>query len=386
MPWQEASTMSLREEFVQFAQDSDCNFAELCERYGISRKTGYKWLQRFLSEGRMGLADRSRRPRHSPAQTSAEVEQIISTIRRAHPAWGGRKLAHFIAQQGLLPPEHIPSPSTITAILWRQGLIDPAETPKHQAWQRFEHAAPNELWQMDFKGDVCVPGERRLRLHPLTVLDDHSRFALGLRACLNQQTATVQAELTEIFRRYGLPWRMTMDNGSPWGDDATHPYTPLTVWLVRLGIQVSHSRPYHPQTQGKDERFHRTLEAELLKDHSFVDALNCQTSFDAWRMVYNYQRPHQALGYAVPASRYRPSTRSFPEHLPMIEYGPDDQVRKVQQGGEFTFHGQTFHISKGFKGYPIGLRPTIRDGVWEVYFCQQLLVTINLRTEEYSSE
>jgi transposase InsO family protein len=378
--------MSLREELVQFAQDSDCNFTVLCERYGITRKTGYKWLHRFLGEGRPGLADRSRRPRHSPVQTPADVEQVIVTVRHAHPVWGSRKLAHFMAQQGLLPPERIPSPSTITAILRRQGLLDPAETPKHQAWQRFEHATPNALWQMDFKGDVRVPGERLLRLHPLTVLDDHSRFALGLRACLNQQTATVQAELTEIFRRYGLPWRMTMDNGSPWGDDATHPYTPLTVWLVRLGIQVSHSRPYHPQTQGKDERFHRTLQAELLKEHPFADVLSCQASFDTWRQVYNHQRPHQALGYAVPASRYRPSARSFPEPLPVIEYGPDDQVRKVQQKGEFFFQGQVFQVGQAFKGYPIGLRPTLHDGEWEVYFCQQRLTCINLHTGEYESE
>jgi transposase InsO family protein len=374
--------MSLREEFVEFAQDSHLHFSELCQRYAISRKTGYKWLKRFLTEGRTGLADRSRQPQHWPTRTPPDVEQTILQVRQAHPAWGARKIAHYVLQQRRLEAEQIPSPSTITAILRRHGQLDVSERPKHHAWQRFEHALPNALWQIDFKGGVVLGDATHSRVFPLTVLDDHSRFSLGVRACPNQQKETVQAELTEIFRCYGLPERMTMDNGSPWGDTTETPYTALTVWLLRLGIGVHHSRPYHPQTQGKDERFHRTLQAELLTQTSFIDVANCQQAFDAWRQVYNHERPHQALGFAVPASRYRPSERAFPEQLPVIAYGPTDQVRKVQYQGEFFFQGRIFHVSRGFRGYPIALRPTLEDGVWDVYFCQQWIKKIDLRSAE----
>src|SRR5262249_9640533 len=160
----------------------------------------------------------------------------------------------------------------------------------------------------------------RGRCHPLTVLDDHSRFALGLEACANEQGVTVQERLTTIFRRYGLPRRMTMDNGSPWGNDSTHPHTPLTVSLMRLGIGVGHSRPYHPQTQGKDERFHRTLKVEVLHGRTFRDLPHCQAAFDEWRTVYNVQRPHEALAMATPGSRYAISARPFPASLPAVEY------------------------------------------------------------------
>jgi transposase InsO family protein len=382
MPWHEVSAMSLRQEFVTFAQDSERPFAELCRRYGVSRKTGYKWQQRYREQGLAGLADQSRRPHHSPARTSPEVEQAVIAVRQAHPAWGARKIAHYLVQQGHGRVDRLPSASTITEILRRHALLDPSESIKHQAWQRFEHATPNALWQMDFKGDVRLHGASVPRLYPLTVLDDHSRFALGLRACLNQQTETVQHELTELFQRYGLPERMTMDNGSPWGDGAGSPYTPLTVWLLRLGIHISHSRPYHPQTQGKDERFHRTLQAELLRYAQFEDPLTCQSALDAWRQVYNHERPHQALDYAVPASRYRPSGRAFPEPLPPIVYGPEDRVRQVQDHGRFSFQGREFQVSRAFQGYPIALRPTPTEGVWEVYFCQQRLTWIDLRSAQ----
>src|SRR5262249_28011286 len=160
---------------------------------------------------------------------------------------------------------------------------------RHRPYQRFEHDAPNCLWQMDFKGHFAT---QTARCHPLTVLDDHSRFAVGLQACPDQRTETVKDRLTHIFRRYGLPQRMTRDNGSPWGSDADHRFTPLTVWLMRLDIRVSHSRPYHPQTQGKDERFHKTLGLELLRDRFFRDLAQAQRCFDDWRYVYNLQRPH----------------------------------------------------------------------------------------------
>jgi transposase InsO family protein len=372
MPWKEVSLMSSRQEFVLLAQQEGANIRALCRQFGISPKTGYKLLQRYAALGETGLSDRSRRPKTSPRRTSAALEAAVLSLRDQHPVWGGRKLAARLQALGHVD---VPSPSTITAILRRHDRLNPQVSAQHQPWQRFEHPLPNDLWQMDFKGHIAM---REGRCHPLTVLDDHSRYAVCLRACLNEQTATVQAVLTDTFRRYGLPWRMTMDNGAPWGNDGVNPYTPLTVWLLRLGIRIGHSRPYHPQTQGKDERFHRTLKAELLAHEIFADQVTAQRRFDAWRDTYNLERPHQALDLQPPIRRYRPSTRGFPEVLPPIEYGPDDQVRKVQDKGEFSFQGRSWKISKAFHGYPVGLRPSAQDGFFEVYFCQYKIASINL--------
>jgi hypothetical protein len=229
---------------------------------------------------------------------------------------------------------------------------------------------------MDFKGHFRLGNQERC--HPLTVLDDHSRYSLCLQACRNQQTGTVQQQLTATFRRYGLPERMLMDNGSPWGNDLAHQYTPLTVWLLRLGVAVIHSRPYHPQTQGKDERFHRSLKVEVLAQRVFADFVRMQSRFDEWRYCYNHVRPHEALEMAVPASRYQPSPRSFSEQLPPIEYSSIDQVRKVQSNGHITFRRHEFSIGKAFCGYPVALRPTATDGVFDVYFATHRIVQVDL--------
>lgn len=376
MPWKEVSIMSSRKEFVLLAKQESANIRALCQQFGISPKTGYKLLKRYGELGDAGLLDMSKQPKTSPRRTPGPMETAVLNLRDQHPAWGGRKLSARLQALGYAD---VPSPSTITAILRRHNRLNPQDSAPHQAWQRFEHPSPNDLWQMDFKGHVAM---RQGRCHPLTVLDDHSRYSLCLRACPNEQTETVQSALTDTFRRYGLPWRMTMDNGSPWGDDGVNPYTSLTVWLMHLGIKVSHSRPYHPQTQGKDERFHRTLKAELLAYETFADQPSAQKRFDAWRSVYNMERPHQALGLLPPISRYQPSTRPFPETLPSIEYSPDDQVRKVQDKGEFSFLGRTFKVSKAFKGYPVGLRPVNQDGCFAVYFCQQNIALINLNESQ----
>lgn len=375
MPWQQVTLMSQRKEFVALAMVDGANLAHLCQRFGISRKIGYKWLARYLQEGEAGLGDRSRRPRASPGMTPPALEDAVLEVREAHPAWGGRKIRARLQALGWLA---VPAASTITAILHRHGKIDPAASQQRRAWQRFEAAFPNELWQMDFKGHFAAA---QGRCHPLTVLDDHSRYALGLEACADERTATVQVRLTGIFRRYGLPRRILVDNGSPWGADWEHPYTPLTVWLLRLGLGVTHSRPYHPQTLGKDERFHRTLKAEVLTYCQGLELTRCQPRFDAWRLVYNLERPHEALGLAVPASRYRVSPRSFPETLPPIVYGPGDQVRKVQAEGWLSFRGQDFRLGRAFRGELVALRPTSSDGVWEVVFCNQRITKIDLKNK-----
>lgn len=372
MPWTEVSVMSQRLEFVSLAQREGNNMRELCRRFGVSPSTGYKWLRRFSDGGAAAMVDQPRRPHHSPQRTPLEVEQVVLAVRDAHPAWGARKLRAWLLARG---HEHLPSPSTITAILQRQGRTDPVEGRKHKTWQRFERQAPNQLWQMDFKGHFPLSTGR---CHPLTVLDDHSRFALGLEACPDETAKTVQQRLTTIFRCYGLPDRMVMDNGSPWGSDEDHRYTPLTVWLLRLGIAVSHGRPYHPQTQGKDERFHRTLKAEVLQGRTFVDLTQCQRTFDPWRTLYNLERPHEALGMAVPASRYQVSSRSFPETLPPVEYGPDDLVRRAGDRGRISVFGREFKVGRAFKGLPVALRPTADDGTFNVFFMTYNIAQINL--------
>jgi transposase InsO family protein len=328
VPWQEASTVSLRLEFVTLASAEGANVREQCRRFGISPTTGYKLLARYRAAGPAGLADRSRRPRASPGRTPPAVEAAVLALRDAHPAWGPRKLRRRLLDLG---HGAVPGPSTVAAILRRHGRVDPAVAAAHRPWQRFEHPAPNALWQVDFKGHVPLDVGR---CHPLSALDDHSRFALGLAACGDERGATAQAALTAVFRRYGLPERLLLDNGPAWRGDWGGPLAPLVVWLLRLGVAVSHGRPAHPQTQGKVERFHRTLAAEPFRSRRFPDLAAAQAGFDAWRDVYNLERPHHALALATPASRYRPSLRPFPEALPAIEYGPDDLVRKVGGKGE----------------------------------------------------
>jgi transposase InsO family protein len=370
MPWQEQSLMTMREEFVRLAQHETVSITELCRRSGISRKTGYKWLARAAA-GERDFADRSRRPHTSPRRTDPEVEAAVVAQRDDHPAWGGRKLHHALAREGMMQP---PAPSTITAILRRHGRLAAPARPVH-AWHRFEAEAPNALWQLDFMGQPDLPTGK---VHPLTLLDDHSRFALTVVACPHQQLALVQEHLTTTFRRYGLPQRILTDNGSPWRDPGANGLTALEAWLLRLGIAVHHGRPYHPQTQGKVERLHRTLWAEVVGIRTLPDLATAQARFEAWRIVYNHQRPHEALAHAVPASRYQPSPRPFPPMLPPIIYGPEDAVRRVYHPGRISFQGQEYFIGHGLIGLPVALRPTSEESRWTVWYCQRQVATLDL--------
>ena len=373
MPWSEKSIMSQRHEFVMLFEQEGVNRRELCRRFGISPTIGYRLWARWRQEGKAGLADRSRRPRRSPGRSSADIEALVLAVRDEHPAWGGRKLRRRLQDLGHQPA---PSASTITAILHRHARIEGAASAGHQAFVRFERAAPNELWQMDYKGHFAT---RAGRCHPLTVVDDHSRYAVGLRACGDQRGDTVQAELTAIFRRYGLPERMLMDNGSPWGSDALHRHTWLTVWLLELGVAISHGRPYHPQTQGKDERFHRTLTAEVIGRRAFADLAECQCRFDAWRVVYNTQRPHEALDLATPAARYRPSERRFPETIEPFDYGPGAIVRRVDEDGWLSFRNRPVKLGRAFGHRRVALRPTDQEGCFDVMFCTHQVGALDLR-------
>lgn len=325
-----------------------------------------------------GLNDMSRAPTISPHRTSREIEAAVLTLRDENPKWGGRKLRRRLVELG----RSSPSASTITNILRRNNRLDREECAKHGPCRRFEHEKPNDLWQMDFKGDFSMTGGGRC--HPLTIVDDHSRFCVCINACENERLETVRAALTNVFRRYGVPEYMLMDNGSCWGGDAIHRYTPLSAWLIRLGVGVRHGRPYHPQTQGKNERFNRTLKAEAIGTRRFSDLAQCQQRFDKWRDVYNFDRPHEALDMQTPSKRYRPSSHEFPESLPAIEYGAGDMVRKVQKNGYMLFHSVNYFVGHAFAGYPLAIRPTTGAGIYKVYFCHQCIGTINRREESFS--
>ena len=371
MPW--GSALDRREEFVRLAASAECNFAELCRRFDVSRSNGYKWMRRFEAEGRSGLEERSRRPRRSPGRISPELEAQVLAVRAAHPAWGGRKIRKVLERAGLSPP----SASTITEVLRRAGVLDGPRAGQARDWTRFEHAHPNDLWQMDFKGHFAL-GQGRC--HPLTVIDDHSRYALEIGACGNEQTATVQARLTAAFRRYGLPWRILADNGPPWGTSGSpQRHTPLTVWLLDLGVAVSHGRPFHPQTQGKDERFNRTLTAEVLDGRSFKTLDEAQEAFDAWREIYNVKRPHEALEMATPSDRYAISPRPMPETVAPAEYEPQAHVRKVCDTGWISFKGRQINCPKAFAGRRLALRATATDGVFDLCYRSHVLAQVDLR-------
>jgi transposase InsO family protein len=373
MPFHERSRMDARLEFVMLASVEGANVRGLCRRFSISPTTGYKWLERWQIEGTTGLQELSRRPENSPSRSAAATEEAVLSLRAEHPAWGARKIARRLRDLG---HEAVPAPSTVTAILKRHGVELGAHGGGQSAFIRFERARPNELWQMDFKGHVALQAGR---LHPLTVLDDHSRFSVVLAACGNEQTETVRQQLIIAFRRYGLPEGLITDNGSPWGDGPGSPFTPLGVWLIEHDIRISHSRPYHPQTMGKDERFHRSLKAEVLSRPPFADLAAAERAFEHWRNVYNTQRPHDSLGLAVPASRYQPSPRNYVETVAPFEYAPGDIVRRVQQGGHVSLLGRNIKVPKAFRGKLVAFRQTTQDGVFDAVFRTQIITTIDIR-------
>jgi transposase InsO family protein len=370
--------MDLKLEFVALALAEGANRRELFRRFGISATLGYRLLSRYAAQGEAGLEARSRRPRGSPRTTSDEIEAAVMAVRSEHPAWGGRKIAAVLRRQGLAAP----SPSTVTQILRRHGVALGTFGGGQQAFIRFEHPAPNDLWQMDFKGHVGL-GSGSGRLHPLTVLDDHSRFCVVLEACADQERQTVKSSLIKAFRLYGRPWRITADNGPPWGAGMAgggvgRPWTALGVWLLEQDIALSHSRPYHPQTQGKDERFHRTLKAEALSGPPFADLAQAARHLQSWRTIYNTQRPHEALDLRTPIERYTSSPRPYRSAIVPFAYGPDDLPRRVDDG-RISFKAQRIRVPKAFSGKTVVLRPTNIDGRYDLVFRAKTITTIDLR-------
>lgn len=372
MPWTERNKMILKQEILQKILNKDKTISSLCREYEISRKTAYKWLNRYKQDGIFGLEDLSKRPSKTNI-TDSEIHQLIIDIRNKFPAWGARKLRQYLINQGT----NVPSESTFNRILLKHGLITNEASKKREKYIRFEKENPNELWQMDFKGHFKL---EKGRCHPLTILDDHSRFAICLKASYHETESVVREALIDCFRCYGLPEAMTMDNGSPWKGSYPWRFSKLTVWLMRLGIRISHSRPGHPQTQGKDERFHRSFKDEVLKYYQFKNLEDSQNRFDEWRYLYNYERPHEGINMQCPSTRYKPSPREYVEKLPELMYESGDLIRKVQKNGVIELKGNRYFVGEHFYGENVGVRQQTKDGFFSVYYSKTKLLTINLNT------
>jgi transposase InsO family protein len=304
------------------------------------------------------------------------MEERVLAVRDAHPAWGARKIVGCLEREGIAPP----ACSTVHEILRRHGRIGvPVGGPA--AHQRFEMAGPNLLWQMDFKGWIRLADGSRC--HPLTVVDDHSRYSVCLEACTDEQGSTVQERLELVFRRYGLPEAFFVDNGTPWGDSSGQRWTRFGVWLLKLGVRILHSRPYHPQSRGKNERFHRTLKAEVFALKRFHHMAEVQHALDAWRPVYNHERPHEALDQDVPASRYRPSMRSMPDRLPQVTYDEHEIVRSVPRTKDYiSFKGRYWIVPGAVRGERVAIRPLTFDGKYGVFFGAYQIAAIDLTPPE----
>jgi transposase InsO family protein len=372
MPWNEVSVMEQRQEFVRLALQEGANRRQLCRRFGISPDVGYKLLRRWKA-GDHELADQPRRPKRMPKRSTASVEAQILAVRDKHPAWGARKIVHCLKRDGVASPAQ----STVHQILCRNGRVEPSKNAPPNPGHRFEKEAPNLLWQMDFKGHrALVDGTR---CHPLTIVDDHSRYALCLQACANEQRPVVQEHLTATFRRYGLPEAFYTDNGTPWGDTSGVHWTGLKVWLLKLGIRVIHARPCHPQARGKNERFHRSMDAEVFAMRRFRTLSEAQRAFDDWRMIYNHERPHQGLDMLVPADRFRPSSRTMPEQIPKIEYDSNETVRRASPTRAYiSFKGQLWKVPQAFARELLAVRPLDRDGHYGIFFASWQVASIDL--------
>lgn len=380
MSWHVCDLVRARQEFILDWKRRSVTFAELCRRHGVSRKTGYKWLDRHGEEGEAGLLDRSRRPLVSPLLTAAAVEARVVELRGEYPSWGGRKIRALLAREDATAPP--PAASTVTNILRRHGLLGKGTREGAGNVVRFERSEPNDLWQMDFKGHFALAGGARC--YPLTVLDDHSRYNLVLQACGGETREVVQKHLEQAFLRYGLPRQILCDHGSPWGvglreDGSLYGRTRLSFWLMRLGVELIHGRPRHPQTQGKEERFHRTLVVEVLsRQEVWKDFAHCQKEFDRWSQIYNEVRPHEALEMEVPNACYQLSRRGYPERLPEAAsyYLVGDVLRRVQSKGEITYGNRTYAIGSGLIGETVALRESA-GGSREVYYCWKKLGLID---------
>lgn len=361
MPWEERKVSQVREEFVKRVLAQEASKSALCREYGISRPTGDKWIARY--QAGEALEDRRRTPIQSPGRTIAEVEELIIQYRRKHPAIGATKIRRILENEG---HQGLPCVSTINRILDRNHLITREAKLAAEPIQRFEKAKPNEMWQADYKGHFAMGDGRRC--HPLNIIDDCSRFNLCCEAQFSETFEEIQPVMIRLFQEYGLPFSFLCDNGNPWGTSQSTGFSRFEVWLMELGILTIHGRIRHPQTQGKEESFNRSMTRELLAYTKISDLADAQRQFDSYRDFYNKERPHHALNLDTPIQRYVPSERAYPEKISEWEYPEDCEIRRVRGNGFFNYGGQGYFLSEAFAGKNIAVRPSHIQGCISLFF------------------
>jgi len=360
MAWKTMDIQEQRARFVVAASRGTRGFSTLCAEFGISRPTGYLWLRRYQEFGIRGIAERSRRPHRSPRRTADSLERRVVEMRLRYPDWGARKLSVVLACEGVVLPRN-----TIHCILLRHNLIH--ESDQHPPTsQRFERSQPNELWQMDFKGPKGWPQ----RVGPLSVLDDHSRYLIALAANGTTRGEPVRRQLEEAFQRCGVPDGMLMDHGTPWREEqAPSGYTHLSLWLMRQGVRLHWSGIRHPQTQGKIERFHGSLQRAWRRRG--IPQQHLQAWLDDYRWEHNHVRPHEALDMKTPASVWTPSAKRYDPHPPRWEYPTGAWVLKVDCQGKLEIKGRKWTISQALAGERVQVVPVC--GRWMIFYCATLV-------------
>jgi len=365
MPWRQTSTMDQRTQFIADYLRDVLSVAELCELYGISRKTGYKWIDRYIHLGPAGLEEGSRRPLHSPNVTAPEIVEAILESRHRHPSWGAKKLLALLHKR--YPRWILPGRSTVCSILSRNGLV-----PKKPRRRHIGHPGkptsqilrPNDVWCADFKGQFKT-GDG-VYCYPLTVTDGYSRYLLCCQALHSTAVAGAKPVFTRLFREYGLPQRIRTDNGVPFATTTLARLSTLSAWWVRLGVLPELIEPGKPQQNGRHERMHRTLKAEATRPPAASLGAQ-QRKFNLFREEFNHERPHEALDQETPASIYEPSRREMPNKLPPLEYPDRFEVRYVSANGGIRWNKNWVNVSVVCAGEYVGLEE-IDDGIWNVYF------------------
>ena len=365
MPWSETKPMDQKTQFIADYLRQTLDMTELCGLYGISRKTGYKWIERYVEHGPQGLEDRSRRPGNSPGQTPSEIVEALLQVRRRHPSWGAKKLLPFAHKRH--PEWSLPSRSTVCDILSREGLIPKKRRRRvigHPGKPQTQMLAPNDIWCADFKGQFKT-GDG-LYCYPLTVTDGYSRYLLGCQGLLSTSVAEAKPVFTRLFKEYGLPKRIRSDNGVPFATTTLARLSMLSAWWVRLGILPDLIEPGKPQQNGRHERMHRTLKAETTRPPAGNRQAQ-QRKFNRFIQEFNEVRPHEALDMATPSDLYVPSRREMPDRLPGLEYPDRFEVRYVSYNGGIRWNKGWVNVSMTCAGEYVGLEE-IDDGVWNVYF------------------
>ena len=348
MPWESRTVENQRKEFAQAAMNSN-NFSALCREFRITRRTGRKWVERYAANE--PLTDRSKRPHTSPSRTPESVEQLVLQVRSDNPGWGAKTIRDVLIREGY---SGIPCAKTVNNILNRYGCISPEESQKRQAFIRFEKEKCNQMWQADFKGEFrMVDGKY---CYPLDILDDHSRYAIRVAPHLGTANVVIPVFLG-AFREFGMPNSILSDNGAQFAGFRKG-YTQFERWLMDLDILPIHGRIKHPQTQGKIERFHRTMKQELLNHTAITDIEDAQRKLSVWRDKYNNIRPHEALGMKRPAEVYEPSNREYKEKIEKYEYGGEHHVIKVNSWGYVRFDKWQVYLSETMADQYIEFRPS----------------------------